>query len=153
MKRILAFAIMLIVVGTIVNTSNNDVALASSESSNESEDNAAGDECLMGPGEWKELMERNPNTPEFKESHEDSVRSYEIKQYIDDNKDDLGVPDYFDDDLILCGIADDVQKSEKARGVQFTDEQLDTNIKLVLFSKIGDAASRLLENPEQYLSP
>jgi hypothetical protein len=54
---------------------------------------------------------------------------------------------------ILCGIADDVQKSEKAKGTQFTDEELDTNIRLTLMARMGDAASSLLNDPDRYLNP
>lgn len=60
---------------------------------------------------------------------------------------------FFDENPILCGIADDVAEKERATGTQFTGEELDTNITLVLFSKMGDAAERLLENPQKYLNP
>lgn len=133
--------------------------MATSESDDDASDTVSGtavgggEECFMGPGKWKELMERNPTTQVFKENYENSLRSYEIKQYIDDNRDDLGVPDYFDEDIILCGIGDDVAEKERATGTQYTGEQLDTSIKLALMSKMGDAASRLLENPDQYMTP
>lgn len=84
------------------------------------------DECMLY-GFYRTLVEgkgKGNTDPQILEGYSDAVRTKEIKAYIDNNKDALGFPDYFDDDMIVCGIADEVVKNEKARGTQFSSNNI-----------------------------
>ncbi|MGC1134978.1 MAG: transposase [Nitrososphaeraceae archaeon] len=78
-------------------------------------------------------------------------RVKEVKEYIDDNKDELGLPDFSHNDIVKCGIASNLVDKEVTEGTTFEGEDLDTNLKLLIIKQSGDAATRLLENPDEYL--
>jgi hypothetical protein len=80
-------------------------------------------------------------------------RVIEVFDYLNEHQQGLGMPEWYDDPIIKCGIVTDLVDIEKSQGTTFEGDNLDGMLAMLITKDMGESASKLLENPDQYLTP